>query len=463
MRPHWLTDQGQCIIRRTRHRLKKGQVTKMIIVDTNLAERAQAKNPLRVGIFGAGAMSHGFVNQIIRYMPGIKVAAICNRTIPNAQKMLKKCGLTNDQMVEVETAQQIDAAIEAGKIALVQDPIALTKSGLVEVGIEATGHVEYGAQITVAAIQNGLPLVLMNAEMDSTIGPLLYDKARKAGVTITGCDGDQPGVEINLYRFVESIGLIPRVCGNIKGLQDHYRTPETQAGFAKEWDQSVHMVTSFADGTKVSFEQAIVANATGMKVAKRGMLGIEHRGHIDDMLDMYDIDQLRELGGIVEYALGSQPGPGVYVFAEAHDDDAIQTHYLNYGKMGKGPLYSFYVPYHLMVFEVPLSAARVGLFNDIVIEPKSGPEVDVITIAKTNLKAGETLDGIGGFHAYGVCENYNVVRKDKLLPMGISEGCVLKRDISKDTPISYDDVEIPNGSLAVKLRQEQDKMFPVVQ
>ncbi|MFC7290005.1 NAD(P)H-dependent oxidoreductase [Hirschia litorea] len=431
----------------------------MIIVDSKLAERAKDRNPLKVGIFGAGAMSRGFVNQIIRYTPGMKVAAVCNRTISKARDMLRASGVPDDQMVEAATADAIDRIIEAGKIALVEDPIAMTKSGRLEVGIEATGHVEYGAKITVAAIDNGLPLVLMNAEMDSTIGPLLYDRARKAGVIITGCDGDQPGVEMNLHRFVESIGLKPLICGNIKGLQDHYRTPATQAAFAKEWDQSVHMVTSFADGTKVSFEQAIVANATGMKVAKRGMLGIEHRGHIDEMVDMYDIDQVRELGGIVEYALGTAPGPGVYVFAEAQDD--IQKHYLKYGKLGDGPIYSFYVPYHLMVFEVPLSAARVGLLNDTVIASKAGPEVDVIAIAKTDLKAGQTLDGIGGFYAYGVCENYETVRSDNLLPMGISEGCILKNDVRKDAAISYDDVILPKDSLAVKLRQEQDKMFPI--
>ncbi len=431
----------------------------MIIVDTKLAERAQSQDPLRVGIFGAGAMSQGFVNQIVRFMPGMRVAAVCNRTVANAQQMLRACGVPDDQMAVAETPAAIDAIIESGKTAIVEDPITMTKAGRLEVGIEATGHVEYGAKITVAAIENGLPLVLMNAEMDSTIGPVLFDKARKAGVTLTGCDGDQPGVELNLYRFVESIGMKPLVCGNIKGMLDQYRTPATQEAFAKEWNQSTHMVTSFADGTKVSCEQAIVANATGMKVAKRGMLGIEYDGHVDDMLDMYDIDQLRELGGVVEFALGSQPGPGVYVFAEAQDDE-IQKHYLNYGKMGKGPLYSFYVPYHLMVFEVPLSAARVALLDDTVIGPLAGPVVDVITIAKTDLKAGQTLDGIGGFHAFGECENYDIAGKENLLPIGISEGCILKRDISKNSAISYDDVILPKNSLAIELRQEQDKMFP---
>ena len=117
-------------------------------------------------------------------------------------------------------------------------------------------------------------------------------------------------MQMNLYRFVQSIGLTPLVCGNIKGLQDRYRNPTTQESFAKQWGQTPSMVTSFADGTKISFEQAIVANATGMKVAQRGMLGYEYEGHIDDMVDRYDVDQLRELGGIVDYVVKTKPSPG---------------------------------------------------------------------------------------------------------------------------------------------------------
>ena len=107
---------------------------------------------------------------------------------------------------------------------------------------------------------------------------------------------------MNLYRFVKSLGMRPLVCGNIKGLQDFYRTPETQARFAKEWNQTPEMVTSFADGTKIAFEQVLVANATGMKVAQRGMIGIKHDGHVDELTGRFDIDQLRSLGGIVDYA-----------------------------------------------------------------------------------------------------------------------------------------------------------------
>jgi predicted homoserine dehydrogenase-like protein len=185
---------------------------------------------------------------------------------------------------------------------------------------------------------------------------------------------------MNLYRFVKSLGLTPLLCGNIKGLQDRYRNPTTQAGFAKQWGQTPHMVTSFADGTKISFEQAIVANATGMKVAQRGMLGYNYTGHIDEMVGMYDIDQLRKLGGIVDYVVSAKPSPGVFIFAAANDNK--QKHYLNYGKLGAGPLYSFYTPYHLTIFEVPLSIARAILFKDVVISPLGGPMVDVVATAK---------------------------------------------------------------------------------
>jgi predicted homoserine dehydrogenase-like protein len=217
------------------------------------------------------------------------------------------------------------------------------------------------------------------------------------------------------------------------------------------------MVTSFADGTKISFEQAIVANATGMKVAQRGMLGYNFTGHVDEMTKMYDVDQLKELGGIVDYVVGAQPSPGVFVFA-THEDPK-QRHYLDLYKLGTGPLYSFYTPYHLCHFEVPLSVARAVLFQDTVLAPLAGPVVDVITTAKINLKAGEILDGIGYYMSYGQCENSSIVQEQNLLPIGLAEGCRLKRDIPQDQVLTYDDVELPPGRLCDQLRAEQNAYF----
>ncbi|MEH1806420.1 NAD(P)H-dependent oxidoreductase [Nostoc sp.] len=427
----------------------------MIIIDRALQARAAAGNPIKVGMIGAGFMGRGIANQIVNSVPGMELVAISNRQIGAAKQAYSEAGIEDIQVVA--TVSELEDAIANGKYAVTEDAKLLCRAEGIDALIEVTGAVEFGAQIVMEAIAHRKHVIMMNAELDGTIGPILKVYADKAGVILSACDGDQPGVQMNLYRFVKSIGLTPLLCGNIKGLQDPYRNPTTQEGFAKRWGQKPHMVASFADGSKISFEQAIVANATGMKVAKRGMLGYDFSGHVDEMTQLYDVEQLKELGGIVDYVVGAKPGPGVYVFA-THDDPK-QRHYLNLYKLGEGPLYSFYTPYHLCHFEVPLSVARAVLFGDAVMSPLAGPLVDVVTTAKIDLKAGETLDGIGYYMTYGQCENSDIVQQQNLLPMGLAEGCRLKRDISKDRVLTYEDVELPEGRLCDQLRTEQNAYF----
>ncbi|MDZ8104588.1 MAG: Gfo/Idh/MocA family oxidoreductase [Nostoc sp. DedQUE12a] len=427
----------------------------MIIIDRALQARAAAGNPIKVGMIGAGFMGRGIANQIVNSVPGMELVAIFNRKIDAAKQAYSEAGIEDIQVVA--TVGELEDAIANGKYAVTDDAKLLCRAESIDALIEVTGAIEFGAQIVMEAIAHRKHVIMMNAELDGTIGPILKVYADKAGVILSACDGDQPGVQMNLYRFVKSIGLTPLLCGNIKGLQDPYRNPTTQEGFAKRWGQKPHMVASFADGTKISFEQAIVANATGMKVAKRGMLGYDFTGYVDEMTQLYDVEQLKELGGIVDYVVGAKPGPGVYVFA-THDDPK-QRHYLNLYKLGEGPLYSFYTPYHLCHFEVPLSVARVVLFGDAVMSPLAGPLVDVVTTAKIDLKAGETLDGIGYYMTYGQCENSDIVQQQNLLPIGLAEGCRLKRDISRDEVLTYDDVELPEGRLCDQLRAEQNSYF----
>ena len=427
----------------------------MIIIDRALQARAAAGNPIKVGMIGAGFMGRGIANQIVNSVPGMELVAISNRQIGAAKQAYSEAGIEDIQVVA--TVSELEDAIANGKYAVTEDAKLLCRAEGIDALIEVTGAVEFGAGIVMEAIAHCKHVIMMNAELDGTIGPILKVYADKAGVILSACDGDQPGVQMNLYRFVKSIGLTPLLCGNIKGLQDPYRNPTTQEGFAKRWGQKPHMVASFADGSKISFEQAIVANATGMKVAKRGMLGYDFSGHVDEMTQLYDVEQLKELGGIVDYVVGAKPGPGIYVFA-THDDPK-QRHYLNLYKLGEGPLYSFYTPYHLCHFEVPLSVARAVLFGDAVMSPLAGPLVDVVTTAKIDLKAGETLDGIGYYMTYGQCENSDIVQQQNLLPMGLAEGCRLKRDISKDRVLTYEDVELPKGRLCDRLRTEQNTYF----
>ena len=427
----------------------------MIIVDRALEARASEGNPIRVGMIGAGFMGRGIANQIANSVPGMVLSAIANRTPEAAERAYAEAGV--EDVRRVDSQVELEDAVAAGAAVVTEDALLVSRADRIDAVIEVTGSVEFGAQVVLESIRHGKHVILMNAELDGTVGPILKTYADEAGVVLTACDGDQPGVEMNLYRFVKSIGLTPLLCGNIKGLQDPYRNPTTQKAFAEKWGQKPHMVTSFADGTKISFEQAIVANGTGMRVAQRGMLGYDHEGHVDELTERYAIDELRAHGGIVDYVVGAQPGPGVFVFG-AHDDPK-QKHYLNLYKLGEGPLYSFYTPYHLCHFEVPLSVARAVLFEDAVLAPLGGPCVDVITTAKRDLEAGETIDRLGGYMTYGQCENADGVHGERLLPIGLAEGCRLKRDVPKDGVIAYDDVEIPEGRLADRLRREQDVRF----
>jgi predicted homoserine dehydrogenase-like protein len=427
-----------------------------VVTDRLLKEREAEGRPVKVGMYGAGFMAKGVVNQIAHSVPGMVLSVICNRNIAKAKAAYEIAG---QDCVEVSSVAELAQAIRDGKPAVTSDPAILYQSDDLDCLIDATGAVEYGAQITLGAIENGRDMVTMNAELDATVGPLLKKKADAAGVIFTATDGDQPGVEMNLFRFVKSIGLTPLMCGNIKGLQDPYRNPTTQEGFAKQWGQDPYMVTSFADGTKISFEQAIVANGTGMSILNRGMTGIDHRGHVDDLTTMYDIEALKAVGGAVDYVVGTKPGPGVYVLA-THDDPK-QKHYLNLYKLGEGPLYSFYTPYHLCHFEVPLSVARVVLLRDPVLQPLGEPLVEVVATAKRDLKAGETIDDLGGYTTYGQCERADITARDRLLPMGVAVDCVLKHDVAKDQVLTYDDVTLPEGRLIDRLRDEQTAYFGV--
>jgi predicted homoserine dehydrogenase-like protein len=423
----------------------------VILVDTALRRRQAEGKPVRVGLIGAGFMGRGFVNQVVNSVPGMEVVAIANRTAANAERAYREAGVTEWEVVD--DAQGVAKAVARGVPAITADHAAVTEAEGIDAIVEATGAVEFGAHVVVSAVEHGKHVVLLNAEVDGTVGSVLRRRAEAAGVVLTGCDGDQPGVQLNLYRFVRGIGLTPLVAGNIKGLQDEYRTPATQRAFAEKWGQDPYMVTSFADGTKVSFEQALVANATGMTVERRGLRGADHPGHVDELTASYDVDALREVGGVVDYVVGAKPGPGVFVLA-THDDPK-QRHYLNLYKLGEGPLYSFYTPYHLCHFEVPLTVARAVLFGDGAIQPAGPPTVEVVTTAKHDLVAGHVLDGLGGYDTYGVCERADVTAAAALLPMGVAEGCVLVRDVPKDQVLTYADVRLPEGRLVDRLRLEQ--------
>jgi predicted homoserine dehydrogenase-like protein len=426
----------------------------MIIVDKALQEREDKGQPIRVAIMGAGFMAHGLANQIINSAVGMRLVAISNRKIARALDTFTYCGR---EAATADSQARFDDCIERGQAVVTEDAMLLARSKYIDVLVDTTGSVEFGARVLLEGFAHGKHAVLMNAEIDATIGPILQTYADKYGVVLSACEGDEPGVQLNLYRWVRGLGLTPRVIGNVKGLQDPYRNPTTQKGFAEKWGQNPAMVTSFADGSKISFEQSIVANATGFVVKQRGMSrGVEYRDDVMKIGSLYDIDEVRRLGGIIDYVVGT-PLTKVYVLAE--HSDPKQQHYLNLYKMGDGPLYSFFIPYHLVHFEVPNAIARAVLFRDSVARPLGGPVVEVCALAKKDLAAGETLDDYGEYMTYGEAVNTDEMSVGRYLPEGLVEGCTLKHAVAKDSVITYDDVDLPKDRLSDQLRAEQYRHF----
>ena len=328
----------------------------MIIVDKPLAQREAQGRPIRIGLVGAGFMGRGIALQLCtpaaRHAAGGDRQSACRR---------RAAGLVRSGASRLHRRQTIKtnwiAAVASGRPAITTDPTLLCHAAGIDAIIEVTGNVEHSARTVLEAIAGRKHIVLMNAELDATVGPILKVKADEAGVVITNCDGDEPGITMNLLRFVKSIGYRPVMAGNIKGFLDHYRTPDTQREFAEKTKQNRVMVASYADGTKLCFEACLVANATGFHVGQRGMFGPKC-AHVKDIVQHFKPEALLERP-LVDFALGAEPGSGVFVVG--YNEEPLKQHYMSYLKMGGGPLYVFYAPYVLPHLEAPLvgGAGRV--------------------------------------------------------------------------------------------------------
>jgi predicted homoserine dehydrogenase-like protein len=427
-----------------------------MIVDTALRELEATGHPIRVGVVGAGASGRAIALQLGTPAPGIRLAAISNRTPEHGERAFREAGIT--EWHRAGNAREAETAIVRGIPVLTNDPSVLTACDAIDVLVEVTGAVETAAGVVLEAFDHGKHVVLVNAELDSLLGPILKAKADQAGVVLTHTDGEEPGVAMTLLRYLRSLGLRPVAAGNLKGIVDYYRTPETQRAFAEKYDQDARKVTSFADATKLSMEAAVLANATGFQVGRRGMYGPACK-YVGEMADLLPAEQMVSTG-LVDYALGAAPHTGAFVIV--HEESALKKAQLAYYKLGNGPFYVFYTPYHLPYAQIASTIGRAFLHRDPTVAPLAGPVCEVVAMAKRDLKAGERLDGVGGFCTYGLIDNAAAARAVAALPIGLSEGCKLLRDVSKNDVISIDDVEAPSGQVAEALWREQSARWPLV-
>ena len=419
-----------------------------------LQRRESEKRPIRVGVIGAGATGRAIALQLGTPVPGMRIAGMANRTASHGERALREAGI--DHWSSASSAADAASKIANGKTVLTDDYRVLTRCEAIDIIIEVTGTVDFAAAVVLDAFKHGKAVVMVNAELDSLIGPILKVKADEAGVVLTHTDGDEPGVAMTLVRYCQTVGMKPVAAGNIKGMVDYYRTPDTQRAFAAQHDQDVRKVTSFADSTKLSMETTVLANATGFGVAKRGMVG-PACNYVRELAKLLPAEAMLA-GGIVDYSVGASPHTGAWV--AVHEENPYKKTQFAYYKLGDGPFFIFYTPFHLPHIQLPSTIARAVIHRDPTVAPLAGPSCEVIAIAKRNLRAGEKLDGVGGFCCYGQIDNHAAARAINALPIALSDDCVLLRDIAKDQAVGIDDVRLPAMTLARELWLEQLRRWP---
>src|SRR5579859_4558818 len=307
-----------------------------------MLERLRALDvPIRVGIIGVGSMGRGLVRQI-SLTPGIECLALADLHVRQAMERLRVMGHRCREASNLVDARR---ALREGELPVFADGLQICEMPDIDVVIEATSAVLDGGRYALAALEHQKHLVLMNSEVDLIFGPALVRAAESRGVICTSCDGDQHGVIKRLLDEITLWGFQPVLAGNIKGFLDRSANPTTIVPEADKRKLDYRMCTSYTDGTKLCIEMALVANAYGLRTAVPGMLGPRART-VTEVLDLFDFASIRNDGSaVVDYVLGAEPGGGVFVVGAS--DDPYQRDMLEYYKMGGGPFYLFYRPYHL--------------------------------------------------------------------------------------------------------------------
>lgn len=429
------------------------------MLNINIALRKLDENGKHIcmGLVGAGQMGRGIVTQVFQ-MKGMCIPIIANRTVTKAKEAFQLAGVDSKDIIVTNTVSEAENAIKNGKYVVTEDFEVVAKVLPVDVIIEATGVPEIGAQVALKAIHNGKHIVMLNVEADATVGPILKKMADRAGIVYTVSAGDEPGAIKELYDFADAVGFNVIAVGKGKNNPlDRDATPDTLRQKALEKGVSPRMLTSFVDATNTMIELTAVSNAIGFVPSKRGLIGPSAK-----LQDLPKLFMLKEQGGIldryqvVDYVFGIAPG----VFAIVNSERQITRETMQYVSMGEGPNFVLYRPFHLICIETPLSAARAFLYKEPTIAPAGAPVSETVAVAKRDLKAGEHLDGIGGYTVYGLIDTVENARKDNAVPIGlINNKTVVKTDVKKGETITYDMVKLDEDSTVLQLRRLQDKFL----
>ena len=432
----------------------------MIGMNYRLRELENAGRPIMAGIVGAGQMGRGLAGQMLS-MRGMRPAVVADIDAENAKAAYDHAGLVLGKDYDwADTTEEGDRLLSEGRFVATRNGELATKCKAISCAVDATGVPEAGAKTAIDAINNKKHIVMLNVETDVCIGHILYKLATNAGIVYTGSAGDEPGAVLELYDFADALGFDVRVIGKGKNNAiDYDCTPETVAAEAKSKGASAKMICSFKDGTKTMVEMTAMANATGFLPDVMGAHGAS--GSVSDLPDLLSLKSEGRGGilnsyGTVEYINGVAPGVFL-IFASGQPDI---NHELRYVKLGSGPNYVLYRPYHLTSLETPLSVAKACMDGIPTIVPRAGHVAETGTVAKRDLKAGENLDGFGGFTIRGTFMSAMEAKRKNALPMGLADKkTVMRKDVKRGELITYADVTLDENSLMLQLRKLQDALF----
>ncbi len=438
-----------------------------------LNARKASGNPLRIGLIGAGKLGAMFAGQLGR-IPGVQLLGVADLSLDRARAAMKRAGWPEERYA----ARDFDDAMRTGKTFLVEDAKKLISAGGMDVIVEATGVPSAGISHAFAAIENRRHIVMLTAEADVLVGPLLGQKAAAAGVVYSMAYGDQPALICELVEWAQICGF-DVVCAG-KGSRYLPASPAVNPdnvwqyhGFSAERiarnEDNARLYTTFADGTKCCIESALVANATGLIPQPEG-LGFPPCS-LDDLATIL---RPQSEGGVLTHKgtvecvadterdgrpLRPSIRLGVYVVIEAADD-FIKRSLAEYGVRTdpSGRYAAIYRPYHLVGLEMSVSVLRAGLLGQAT-GSSTYFTADVVARAKRNLSAGEMLDGDGGYTVYGALRPAKQSVQDGELPVGLAYDMRLKRPILEGGVIHWADVEYDEKTSLIGLRREMEARF----
>jgi len=421
-----------------------------------LKARTEVGKQVTIGLAGAGQMGTDIIVQL-SLMPGLRLGAVSEVHTARAIDAALLAGHARDNIVTAAKAADIDRAIEAGKLAITDDLKSLTGAGRVDVVIDATGNPNVGTTFALDAIHNGKHVVMLNVEADITIGRHLKAEADSAGVVYTGAMGDEPACAIELIGFAQSLGL-KIICAG-KGKNNPLKfdaVPRDYEAEARERNMNARMLVEFVDGSKTMIEMVAIANCTGLVPDTPGMHGpAASREELAHTLIPKSHGGLLSKSGCVDYSIGKGVAPGVFCIVET-DHPRVLERMVDL-KVGKGPYFSFLRPYHLTSLEVPLSAAKAVLHGTADMAPLDHPVAEAITVAKRDLKPGETLGKIGETEYRAWAMTAEQARGSNALPLGLAEQARVIKPVKAGEYLTYDNCVPDDGLIVTQIRKRLDQ------